>query len=105
MDRSSKDKGSEILLVGPVGHQARSSAELEGGDEAVLEYKGFQLIARARRGPVGWVAELQIVLSPPDSPVHGFVPVGRFHGDRETAIQQAFLEGIMRVERGEVIGL
>jgi len=94
-----------MLLIGPVGHTGGGWTDLTEADDTMLEYKGFRLIARARRGPVGWLGELRIVLSPVDSPLHSLIPVGRFHADPETAIQQALLEGILRVERGDVIAL
>ncbi len=94
-----------MLLIGPVGHIGVGWPEVTDTDDTTLEYKGFRLIARARRGPVGWVGELRIVLHPVDSPLQGFIPIGRFHTDPQTAIQQALLEGMLRVERGEVIAL
>ena len=94
-----------MLLVGPIGHLGPRHAEFEGGAGDPLDYKGFQLVARARRGPIGWVGELLILFPQIDSPVHGFVPVARFREDPNIAIQEALLEGIHRVDRGEVIEL
>jgi hypothetical protein len=95
----------EMLVIGPVGHVTGAQAKLTDDGEAILTHKGYRLVARAKPGPVGWVGELCIVLSPADSPLHGFFPVGRFHMDRETALREALIEGILRVERGDVFQL
>jgi hypothetical protein len=95
----------EILLIGPVGHVGRGSAKVREAHDHVMDYMGFRLIARARRGPVGWVGELTILLPGAQSPLQGVSLVPRFHQDFPTAIQEAFLEGIRRVDRGQVIQL
>lgn len=94
-----------FLVIGPLMERAQGPPSLEPGGDLQLDYRGFRLMAHARRGPVGWVGELCIFLSPPQSPVHGFYPISRFHMDPQTAIHEALLEGILRVERGQVIAL
>ena len=95
----------KMLVVGPIGHLGPRHAGVGGGAGDPLDYTGFQLVARARRGPGGWVGELLILFPQNDSPVHGFVPVARFREDPHVAIQEALLEGIHRVDRGDVIEL
>jgi hypothetical protein len=95
----------DLLLIGPVGHRGVGWPEVAHADEAVLPYKGFHLVARARKGPVGWLGEVRIILAPARLPVHVFAPVPRFHMDPGTAVREALIEGIRKVDRGEIIGL
>ena len=95
----------DMLLIGPVGHVRGERDEQDDGHENALLYRGFRLIARAKRGPVGWVGELTILLPGSKSPLQGISLVPRFHQDPRTAMQEALLEGIQRVDRGQVIQL
>lgn len=95
---------NQMILVGPIGHKVKSKRENAWYDGEVMEHKGMLLMARANRGPVGWIGELTILLSREDpSLLYGYIPVYRFHMDPHTAVSEALLEGIRRVERGEVI--
>lgn len=97
--------GIEFYLLGPLVEGAEDLPSAGGGGDMYVDYRGFTIIAKARKGPVGWIGEVCIFLSPPQSPIHGFYPVSRFHMDPQTALHEALLEGIMRVERGQVIAL
>jgi hypothetical protein len=88
-----------MILVGPIGHLDRSESGLAVNGET-LEYKGFRLLARARRAPVGWIGELTILLPQEGSPLHVRIPIPRFYDDPMLAIRMACLEGIMRVDKG-----
>lgn len=94
-----------FLMVGSPVETLQGPSTADPGADVELEFRGYKLAARARKGAVGWMGELCIFLSPPQSPVHAFYPVGRFHMDPQGALHEALLEGILRVERGEVIAL
>lgn len=91
----------ELLVIGPIGHHGNEMGPM--ADRAIVRYKGFRLIAQASRGPVGWVAEVAILPVEGRSPVAGHLPPSRFYADPVTAVQEALLLGMMRVDAG--IGL
>ncbi len=97
--------GPWFLVMGPLVESGWVSETPGLGGELELEYRGVRLVARARRAAVGWTGELMIVLKPVSLPVQGFCTVPRFHMDPATALQEALLYGIRRVERGQVLDL
>lgn len=94
-----------FLVLGPLVESEGGLEQPALGGELELEYRGFRLLARAKRGPVGWTGELMIVFSPVELPVQAYCDVPRFHMDPMTALQEALLHGIMRVEKAEVLDL
>lgn len=94
-----------FLVLGPLAEWGKVAEPPALGGELELEYKGFRLLARARKAPVGWTGELMIVFQPVELPVQGFCSVPRFHMDPMTALQEALLYGMMQVERGQVLEL
>jgi hypothetical protein len=92
----------DMILVGPVGYKGPrdEGSDFEAGE---MVYKGFRLVARAKRGPIGWIGELTVLFPPDDSRVHAVLPIPRFHADPLSAIREAHLQGILRVDRGDVI--
>lgn len=94
-----------FLLLGPLAESAGVGELPALGGDLEMEYRGFRLLARAKKAAVGWSGELMIVFSPVELPVQGYCCVPRFHMDPMTALQQALLYGIMKVERGEVLDL
>jgi len=90
----------ELLVIGPIGHHGKESRRL--GNREAIHYKGFRLIAQALRGQAGWVAELAILPVHGPCPVAGHLPPSRFYADPVTAVQEALLEGIRRVDAGGV---
>ncbi len=87
-----------MLVVGPIGHNGDDMGLL--GDRGMIRYKGFRLIAQALRGPVGWVAELAILPGEGGAPVAGHLPASRFYADPVTAVQEALLQGMRRLDAG-----
>jgi len=93
----------QFYVTGPLIEEEENVPSVPPGGDLYVDYRGFTIVARARKAPVGWVGELCIFLSPPETPIHGFYPISRFHMDPQTAVHEALLEGILRVERGQVI--
>ena len=93
-----------MIIKGPLGSDGHEDDEVTQGSGKILTHKGFTLMAKAKKGPVGWVGELTIFLpGQNDIPLQGYVPLSRFFMDPETAVSEALLEGIRRIDRGEVI--
>jgi hypothetical protein len=96
--------GMEMILIGPIGHVDRVGEQIDAFSNAI-EYKGFRLLARAKRGPVGWIGELMILLPQNDAPIHAWVPVHRFHTEPSSAINASITEGMIRIDQGRIIQL
>ncbi len=94
-----------FLILGPLGETEQIGEMPSLGGDLELEYKGFRLLAWTRKAAAGWIGELMIISQPVQLPVQGYCSVPRFHMDPMTALQEALLYGIMRVERGEVFAL
>jgi hypothetical protein len=94
-----------FLVTGPLIEDEQGEAQVSLGGDLELDYGGFLLVATARKAPVGWTGELCIVTRPVESPVQGLCKVPRFYMDPQTAVQEALLHGIMRVQRGQILDL
>jgi len=97
--------GPCFLVTGPLVEDGQDEARISLGGDLELDYGGFRLVATARKAPVGWTGELCIVSRPVESPVQGLCKVPRFYMDPQTAVQEALLHGIIRVQRGQILDL